>query len=348
MKKYLLLHVILAITFLTSCNFPGGEPGNDAFGTAVAAYGTATFTPEITFTPTYEITPSTVPAASASVTPTRDPSAPPGMIVFTCQPTRLSSENQLCLVNADGTGWQQLTDFTSADHFYPSFAADNASVLFSSNMGGAYDIYRMDLASGNQNRLTDSGYAYAPAESPEGEFIVYAYNPGEALADAQLWMMRSDGSDRYPLTLEDGGAWDPTWSPDGLQIMFASQVGEHVQLFIMDRDGSNVRQVTNLQGLRGRNDWSVDDMLSTYIGTSWKREIITFNLDGKNVNYLTSGGNNLAPSFSPDGKWIAYTSYVDNYRDDHGCEIYVMQTNGSNRLRLTENGYCDWQPRWSR
>lgn len=333
--------LLVAAALLNGCNFPETTQ-EDLLGTAVAAYGTATFTP------TSGVFPTAVPAATLTITPSRDPSAPPDMIVFTCQPTQSSSQNQICLMNADGSDWRQLTDFTSADHFYPSFAADNASVLFSSNMGGAYDIYRMDLISGNQKRLTDSGDAFAPAESPDGDYIVYAYNPGEALADSQLWIMRSDGSKRYPLTFEAGGAWDPTWSPDGSQILFASQLGEHVQLFITDKDGSNIRQVTNLPGLRGRNDWSVEDLLSTYIGSAWKREIITFDLDGNNNSYLTSGGNNLAPSFSPDGKWIAFTSYADNYRDDHGCEIYVRHTDGSNHQRLTNNDYCDWQPRWSK
>lgn len=347
MKRSIYLLVIGSLALLTGCNFPQSPP-DDSFGTAVAAYGTATFTPAVTVTATSAVTPSATTAGTATITPTRDPAAPPGMIVFTCQPTRLSSQNQICLVNADGSGWRQLTNFTGADHFYPSFSADNASVLFSSNQGGAYDIYRLELAGGSQTRLTDSGYASAPAESPDGANIVYTYNPGEALADAQLWMMRADGSNRYPLTFEEGGAWDPTWSPDGSQILFASQVEENVQLFIMDSDGSNIEQVTHFTGLRGRNDWSVDDRLSTYIGSAWKREIATFDLEGKNVVYLTSGGNNLAPSFSPGGDWIAYTSYVDNYRDDHGCEIYVMHTDGSGRLRLTDNQYCDWQPRWSK
>jgi len=336
------------LVFLAGCNYPQHNQ-DDAFGTAVAAYKTATNTAVVSPTAAVDTAaPSITPTITATITPTHDPSAPPGMIVFTCQLTQLSDEDQICMVNADGSGWQQLTDFSPAAHFYPSFSADNSSVLFSSNQGGAYDIYRLDLASGQQRRLTDSGDAYAPAESPDEKYIVYAYNPGEQLSESQLWMMRADGSARFPLTMEDGGAWDPTWSPDGSQILFASQVGESTQLFIMDADGSDIQQVTKLNGLRGRNDWSINGLLATYIGSSWKREIITFNEEGKDVQYLTSGGNNLAPSFSPDGEWIAFTSYVDNYRDDNGCEIYVMRIDGSDKRRLTNNDYCDWQPRWSK
>jgi len=49
---------------------------------------------------------------------------------------------------------------------------------------------------------------------------------------------------------------------------------------------------------------------------------------------------------SPDGKWVAFTAYFDKYGDDHGCEIYVIRTDGTDLRRLTNNDYCDYQPRW--
>jgi Tol biopolymer transport system component len=99
-------------------------------------------------------------------------------------------------------------------------------------------------------------------------------------------------------------------------------------------------------GLRGRSDWSSQDLLATYAGTSWEREIITFSPLGQDRTQVTAGGNNLAPSFSPDGEWITFTSYVDNYLDENGCEIYIQHLATGTRFRLTENSYCDWQPRW--
>ena len=160
--------------------------------------------------------------------------------------------------------------------------------------------------------------------------------------------MNRDGSSPRPLTnqaTED--AWDPVWSPDGTQILFASNRAGGVQLFIMQADGTEVRQVGYLEEARGRNDWSSDGVtLSTYVGPSWEREIVLLDVDGLNLRQITEGGNNLAPSFSPDGRWIAFTSYRDLYKDPHGCEIYIMRVDGSQVTRLTANDYCDWQPRW--
>jgi Tol biopolymer transport system component len=82
------------------------------------------------------------------------------------------------------------------------------------------------------------------------------------------------------------------------------------------------------------------------VGFSWDREITLFDIDGSNPRAITDGGNNLAPSFSPDGKWIVFMSYRDHPRRTLGCEIYIMRVDGSDVRRLTDNDICDWQPRW--
>lgn len=324
--KQLLLGLLISI-LLASCNLPDPIQTQDIPDSTL----TISFNAEISPSPTIE-------SSATSITIN-------GKIVFTCQVTKESISNQLCLINPDGTGWRQLTDDLNSDHFFASFSPDGESIVYSSNKSGSYNIWEIEL-NGMQTQLTDSGFAFAPAVSPDNSKIVYTYNPGGQLSDAQLWMMDRNGGNRYPLTGLDGGAWDVTWSPDGDRILFASQIGENVQLFTLSVSGDDIQLVTILEGLRGRNDWSIDGLLSTYIGTSWNREIVTFDVDGKNVTYITNGGNNLAPSFSPDGEWIVFTSYIDNYLDDHGCEIYIMKKDGTEQRRLTENDYCDWQPRW--
>ena len=129
--------------------------------------------------------------------------------------------------------------------------------------------------------------------------------------------------------------------------MFASQVEGVPQLFIIDADGTDARQVTHLAGIRGRNDWSPDGVtLSTYIGSAWDRDIYLFDTNGENLRQLTDGLGNLAPSFSPDGRWITFMSYRDHPHAVLGCEIYIMRVDGSAVRRLTDNEICDWQPRW--
>jgi tol-pal system beta propeller repeat protein TolB len=249
-------------------------------------------------------------------------------------------------MNPDGSGYQRLTTDDKSDYNYPSLAPDGKSVVYAGEETGAFQIYAMDLQSHQERQLTDKDNgAYAPAVSPDGSQIVYVMEEGE---NKLLWIMDRNGKhQRQVFGPPQGNGWDPTWSPDGKQILFASDMAGDVQLFVLNLQDASVRQVTHFPGIRGRSDWSPDGAwMATYAGETWQHEIVIFKPDGSGEKPITNGGNNLAPSFSPDGQWITFTSYRDHPRDDNGCEIYIMRTDGSQVTRLTNNNYCDWQPRW--
>jgi Tol biopolymer transport system component len=318
----------------------GGLPSAD-----VQASPTA---PAVTSMPSASNTPS--PTLTATLPPLIPGSAPQGQIVFTCQVSGRAEENQICVMNVDGSQYRQLT--FNGDNIYPSFAPDNQSAVFISDATGSEDIFEVNME-GNISRITQGdGPWSAPHISPDGRLILAArLVNGLVNGHWELWTMQRDGSDkRYIYTSPTGqGAWDPVWSPDGTKILFASDMNGSAQLFTINAGGFELAQVSELEDLRGRNDWSPDGIyIATYAGPSWEREIYLMSPDGTNLRAITYGGNNLAPSFSPDGQWIVFTSYRDNYRKEWGCEIYIMTVAGTDIRRLTENGYCDWQPRWSR
>jgi Tol biopolymer transport system component len=144
------------------------------------------------------------------------------------------------------------------------------------------------------------------------------------------------------------GGWDPTWSPDGKSILFASNVDGDTQLYASEVSGKGLHRVSNLPGIRGRSDWSPDGQsIVTYSGGSWQHEVYLMSADGSGARMLSPvGGNAQGPSFSPDGKWVAFTAYYDHPGDEHGCEIYIVRVDGTDMRRLTDNDYCDYQPRW--
>jgi Tol biopolymer transport system component len=259
--------------------------------------------------------------------------APSGKIVFTCF---IEQIDQICLMNADGSGRTQLTDF-EATTFYGSLSPDGETVYFSSRQSGNFEIYSIAVDGGRAHRLTNGiGGLYAPELSPNGEKIVFTNgNQG-------IWIMDANGDDPHALT--DRGDVDPTWSPDGSMIAFASARTGDRQLFIMNADGSNVRQVTNLDHMGGRSTWSPDGTrLAFYAGPFEGHEIYAVNADGTGLVQLTHGGDNLGPSWSPDGNWIAFTSFRDGNN-----EIYVMHPDGTEQTRVTNTAISDWQPRWGR
>lgn len=290
-------------------------------------------------------TPGLDSAPFASPTP-RPGSGPFGKIVYVCQVFKTSANDQICIMDADGGNQRRLTTENRSKHFYPSLGPDGLSIVFSSNLHGqgVYDIYEMDL-SGNIKRLTSGiGILTAPEISPDGTQI--AFTRGDGVDKTAVWAMNRDGSN--PREIYPNG-WDPTWSPDGAKIMFASAVpGYGIQLASVNLDGSGFQRISNLPDLRGRNDWSNDGRwLVTYSGKPWRRELFMMNPDGSSPFQVSpAGGNSQGPGFSPDGGWITFTSYFDRYNDEHGCEIYIVRIDGSDLRRLTNNDYCDWQPRW--
>jgi tol-pal system beta propeller repeat protein TolB len=272
---------------------------------------------------------------------------PAGHIVFTCQLFKVQSGNQICIMNADGTGFRRLTWQDNLQHFYPSLSPDGQNVLYAGfREENVYEIYNLNVTDGTEDRLTNRlGILTAPEFSPDRQKIVFTRNK-PATNQFQLMVMDANGDNVENIPQIDG--WDTTWSPDGKRILFASGRDGLTQLFTVNLTGRQLSRITNLPGIRGRSDWSPDgQFIVTYSGEPWQREVYIMNADGSNVRQLTpSGGNSQGPSFSPDGKWVTFTAYFDHPGDEHGCEIYIIRIDGTDLRRLTDNDYCDYQPRW--
>ena len=341
----------LLLLLISGCNLPAAStPTPDLFATLQASTPSG-FTPPAA---TQQVTTSDFNFATATFSPLPaggipSPSASDqltGKIVFTCQVFKVQASDQICIMNADGSGLRQLTT-GNVRHYYPSLSPDGGSVVYSAfREQNVYEIYELDLNDGSVSRITNRiGVANAPEISPDGESIAFMRgNPNTQ--QNQIWVMdrNGDNAGNVPQAL----GWDPTWSPDGKQILFASDRDGGVQLFTVSLRGSAIHRVTNLPAIRGRSDWSPDGtFIVTYSGELWNREIYVMNADGSNVRQLTpTGGNSQGPSISPDGKWVVFTAYFDNFGDDHGCEIYVIRVDGTDLRRLTNNEFCDYQPRW--
>ena len=256
-----------------------------------------------------------------------------GRIVFTCF---VDGFDEICLMNADGSQRRQLTDF-GVTSFYASLSPDGDQIYFSSRKDGGTEIYSMNPNGRGLRRLTfNIGALYAPELSPNGERVVFA-NYGNG-----IWVMRGDGNNPHGITFRDD--IDPTWSPDGERIAFASSRSGPRQLFMMEKDGSNIEQLTDLNNMGGRSTWSPDGRyIAFYRGPAGDHNIFIVNVETKEITRLTNGGDNLGPSWSPDGNWIAFTSFRDGNND-----IFIMRPDGSGVRNLTNNPISDWQPRWGR
>jgi serine/threonine protein kinase len=135
--------------------------------------------------------------------------------------------------------------------------------------------------------------------TPDGKILYTSFASG----NADIGIMTADGTGQKQLTADTGTNIDPTASPDGRYIVFASDRTGASHIWRMDSDGSNPVQLTNGNGENGPRcspdgQWVVYTSVRDW--TLWKVPI-----DGGGPVQLTDG-NSAGADVSPDGKWIAY------------------------------------------
>ena len=169
----------------------------------------------------------------------------------------------------DGGDLQRLTSEPGYDA-EATLSPDGETIVFTSMRDGDLDIYSMNVDGSNVQRLTNTlGYDGGPFFSPDGSMIVYrTWYPTTPQEEAdytrllsqnlvrpskmEIWVMNADGLGKKQVTHLGGANFAPFFHPDGNRIIFASN--HHVieenprsrdfDLFLVDLDGENLRQIT--------------------------------------------------------------------------------------------------------
>jgi TolB protein len=195
----------------------------------------------------------------------------------------------------------------------------------------SYDIYRANADGTNLRPITrTTGYDAEATIAPDGLITFTSVRDG----DMEIYSMKADGSDVKRLTNRPGPDGGPFFSWDGKSITFrgrplsaGQELDEYrsllkeglwrptqLELFVMNRDGSNLRQVTKLGGANFAPSWHPDGrrlIFASNIHDPKGRnfDIYLINVDGTGLERVTFNDTfDGFPMFSPDGKRLVFAS----------------------------------------
>jgi Tol biopolymer transport system component len=215
--------------------------------------------------------------------------------------------------------------------------------------------------------------------NPEGSKLAFRrfVNPGEPNERVDVFAVNRDGTNERNLTRNSCsgaclGSEEPAWGPGGHRVAFVRAFGPispdgnaaRVALFVMDADGSNVRQLTQLEPNSGTEDhfpsWSPDGSRIAFL--RWNASVRPRNASAIYTVHAAGGNERLlrriprrwpgggTPDWSPDGSRILFTTYCYYRGCDApatGAQLFTMNPAGGDLHKLTHVKGNAYQGGWS-
>ncbi len=228
----------------------------------------------------------------------------------------------------------------------PVYSPDGKYIAFNSNRGGLFDIYKLEVATGNISQLTKNhGNNYVPKWSHDGSKIIfysnYWGNPWSGEIDHDIWTMNADGSNLERVVTDDSQDMFGDWLKDGTGLVFASnrsgtrllhtlefETGKIAPLFENDQ----AMNFTMFQPMVHKNTGNIvfdgySDGNSDIWLYNWKQQ--------KVVRITSTEVDEYGPSISPGGTHILFQSSHGNGKvgvvrvDGSGYQIIANKRKGN-------------------
>jgi TolB protein len=250
---------------------------------------------------------------------------------------------RLAIMDQDGGNFRFLT---SADDLVlsPSFDTKSQRIIYTiyKNKNKTPKVYVLELESGKQKLVGDMvGMSFSSRFAPDNEQIIMSLaNKGAT----NIWEVDLNTGIKTQLTKAVKGVIDTSssYSPDGKNIVFNSDRSGSTHVYIMDRDGSNIKKVSMGLGNYRTPIYSPDgkNIAFTKIDNG-KFYIGVMNTEGGNERLLTSSWLEEGPSWAPNSQTIIFS----RTKSDGKNHLYAVDINGTNERKVdspTEGSEPSW------
>jgi Tol biopolymer transport system component len=265
------------------------------------------------------------------------------------------SNGNLWTIEPDGTDARKLTSGLPGFALQPSWSPDGMQLVFvvesyqdaqPATKGGDFDLYEIAADGSGLTRLTTDGQNFQPSWSPDGTHIAYSHATAQGAQD--IWVANADGSHPVQLTQERGSALDlsPSWSPDGSEILFVSNRTNNTQIYAMNADGTGMAQLTEDAAFHANPVYSPGGTQIAFASDIGTPGLYVMDANGSDVRQLTHDlqPGPLSLTWSPDGRWIAYTSSPEG---NGNIALYVLDPATGQMTRIVDVGQVCC-PAWQR
>ena len=208
-------------------------------------------------------------------------------------------------------------------------------IAYLSNAGGNFDIYRMDEAGTEPQRLTNNpGWDWYPKWNEARGLMVYYSN--DTARNFSILAMDREGQAQ---PLDTYGLEEYILSPDGTKVLFTQKEEDSSRIKLLEVGQAEPRVVVDQPGYNGRPKWAPGSKAFSFISDrSGTNELYRFDLATRQVTRLTN--NNLREKYTswlPDGKGIVYTASDDPNGERN--DVYRIDTRSKEIVRITRDTF---------
>ncbi len=222
----------------------------------------------------------------------------------------------LWIISAEGGEPRRVTD-SSENEWGPAWSPDGQFVYFSSDRGGSMNLWRLPFdpdrgsaLGGPEAVTTPSAFLAHPSVSGDGSRLVYSsVLTTQNIELAPLDIQEGRLGEPYLLTTGSRQWSSPDPSPDGQRVAFYSRDLPEGDLYLVNSDGTGLRQLTTDSALDRVPRWSPEGSRLTYFSTrTGGLQAWTIRADGSGNQQLTFGEGAGISDWSPDGTKVSVNS----------------------------------------